>query len=457
MTLAMVNDEKSKRALEMLESGMRHIEISRETGLSLDRVKKLSRYRKMIEQAKGSLPDLAVEKLEMLGMNALALSDLLKSGDTGLLGEILMQVDENTSRSRLRNLPKELEARKAALESAKETAGNSMAELEKRALELERKTDEAARLEKKLKKDTAFLDGCNSEARDFLEDHIGVNGGDIVLLKRLYITWQSELRDDGVIEYDRRRKVWVVSDIETLKKSTELRIAGDERDRMHWDPYNVPWQFTQYRLPEKAEYHYAGDIAAALKTSISRRRREIEELKKEKRAIRENIRSLKKKAVTRFVDAKDYSNHFSELEIIRHGVLEHEAMKWLYAQGYAAANEIVLPDGKRVDVAGFSMESHVVAVEAKASMVDFMGDRKWKSYLANSNELYFIFGSWDNNIEKIRKRIGGSGAGILVFDEVKKAVNVSEKAAARDMDSEDAQEMSFKIAMRASVKNVKGF
>ncbi|HHP1053808.1 MmcB family DNA repair protein [Bacillus thuringiensis] len=55
---------------------------------------------------------------------------------------------------------------------------------------------------------------------------------------------------------------------------------------------------------------------------------------------------------------------------------------------------MTLPNGKRVDVAGFDENRDIIFVEVKASDNDFQNDKKWKDYLLYCDKFYF-FGDWE--------------------------------------------------------------
>ncbi|MEB9896972.1 MmcB family DNA repair protein [Bacillus cereus] len=72
-----------------------------------------------------------------------------------------------------------------------------------------------------------------------------------------------------------------------------------------------------------------------------------------------------------------------------HGELQQKAMRWLYNQGYAVVSELVLDNGRRVDVIGFNQEHRIVIIEVKSSQNDLFADDKWTSYLDACDDFYF--------------------------------------------------------------------
>ena len=141
---------------------------------------------------------------------------------------------------------------------------------------------------------------------------------------------------------------------------------------------------------QSAEYKLPTGLATDLLSSI----REIDQKKKELEAehedIQKQIKDLRKTSPKSFLESVEASNVLSTLELKRHGELQDKALKWLYNRGYIVASEVTLPNGRRADVIGFSESGHIVIVEVKASMSDFVHDEKWQSYLDYCDFFYFL-------------------------------------------------------------------
>jgi hypothetical protein len=58
------------------------------------------------------------------------------------------------------------------------------------------------------------------------------------------------------------------------------------------------------------------------------------------------------------------------------GVCRH-----LAALGFAAVEELVLPDGLRVDVVALGPKGEIWVAECKSGLADWRADRKWQGYL----------------------------------------------------------------------------
>lgn len=446
-------DKKSLKALELLNQNYKHKHIAEKLNISIDSVKRLSRYNNIINQAEKRLQAVYLDKIKGLGLKIIVLAKLFKNEEYELVKDILLQVDENIKREELQRLPEILKARKDKLEKVKTATAKELQELEEKEKKFEIKLNELEINQKKLLENTKFLGDCDKKTRDFLEDHLGINDEDVVLLKRLYGYWQADLRDAKIIVYNNGKKVWIVKDIEELKRATSERLRNSEK--VAWDWNDIPW-WVENHPPKTEWYSKVKNVTTVQKLTIKVRKEEVSILKKELKAIRKKIKELKKQGVQSFIQSKEYSNHFSDLEIIRHGVLENEAMKYLYSLDYAAANEIILPDRKRVDIAGFNIDEDIIIIEAKASMSDFIGDKKWKNYMQYCNQYYFIFGSWDYDIKKIENKIEGSGAGILLFNENMKKIEVLKIAETMQI-QEDKNKLMFDITRRAGQKIILGF
>lgn len=447
-------DKNSIEALKMLNQGCRHKEIKKSLNISIDNIKRLSRYNNLLTKAQENLSAAAQKKLKALGLKSLVLAKYFKNMEYRLLDEILIMVDENIKRNELYKLPGTIKEKQVVLESAKVNTSQELAELEDREKVLDEKLHELKESEKELKEATKFIGECERRTRDFLEDHLGINNGDVVLLKRFYHYWQQELKKEGIICYSPKRKVWIVKNMEALKLDATFRMENNKK--VNWDEDDLPLIYYNYSIPDE-RYKLASDVTSDLKKTIKERRQEINTLRNERRKIKRRIKKLKEQSVSRFIDAKDYSNYFSNQEIINHGILEHEAMKYLYGQGYITSNEIVLTNNKRIDVAGFNIDGNMIIIEAKASMQDFIQDSKWKEYLDYSNEFYFMFGSWSFDINKVLNKVEESGVGILLFDKDSNELRTLKSSEKNIIDRSVKDIIEFSIVRRADQKLILGF
>ncbi|MDQ0472371.1 MmcB family DNA repair protein [Labrys wisconsinensis] len=61
----------------------------------------------------------------------------------------------------------------------------------------------------------------------------------------------------------------------------------------------------------------------------------------------------------------------------------------LYQHGFVVVPELVLPGGRRADLAAIGAKGEIWIVEIKSSVVDFQVDGKWPSYRAHCDRLFF--------------------------------------------------------------------
>lgn len=64
-------------------------------------------------------------------------------------------------------------------------------------------------------------------------------------------------------------------------------------------------------------------------------------------------------------------------------------MRLLRAHGIACVCQLMLPDGRRADVAGLTRDGSLLVVEIKSGLADFRADDKWHHYRAYADRLYF--------------------------------------------------------------------
>lgn len=65
------------------------------------------------------------------------------------------------------------------------------------------------------------------------------------------------------------------------------------------------------------------------------------------------------------------------------------ARRLLRAMGHSSVCELVLPNGRRADIAAISTSGRILIVEIKSSSADFRSDRKWPEYREYCDQLYF--------------------------------------------------------------------
>lgn len=63
--------------------------------------------------------------------------------------------------------------------------------------------------------------------------------------------------------------------------------------------------------------------------------------------------------------------------------------RYLAQAGYSTLTELILPNGRRVDVIGIDRAGSIAVVEIKVSVADFRGDQKWSDYRDYCDRFYF--------------------------------------------------------------------
>jgi hypothetical protein len=79
--------------------------------------------------------------------------------------------------------------------------------------------------------------------------------------------------------------------------------------------------------------------------------------------------------------------------------------------GYASVTELVLPTGRRVDVAALGGGGELVFIEIKSCLQDFRTDLKWESYRDYCDKLFFAVSA------DFPREILPESAGLIIADD----------------------------------------
>lgn len=304
-----------------------------------------------------------------LGLKALVLAPLFKSNDMEGLQDILQSVDNNIKRDTLAKMILALNEKRKHIEEAKEQIHYHMRGLESKEKEINDIIQNLHKVESQLGEIFNFLKDARQESKDFLMEHLGVKEGNIVLAKRLYYTWQQELKRNNIIEYDCYSYSWLVKDIDKLIEATEKKFSNKRsRQCMYFDIKNDPWS-------SSAEYKKVTGVDANLKKLFKDNQNEIKVLNKERKKLLKSIKEVKSKSAMTYMEAAILSNELSSKDIETHALLQDQGMKWLFEQGYVCATELSI-NTYRFDVIGYNKENNITIIEAKASREDFQRDNK---------------------------------------------------------------------------------
>lgn len=78
------------------------------------------------------------------------------------------------------------------------------------------------------------------------------------------------------------------------------------------------------------------------------------------------------------------------IDPIQNQIAIRRAVNHLCGQmGWAALNELILPDGRRADVMALRPDNGFVCIEIKSGPRDFLTDRKWACYRDWCDQLFF--------------------------------------------------------------------
>ncbi|MBU3102309.1 MmcB family DNA repair protein [Clostridium sp. DSM 17811] len=444
------NDDISLKVILGLKGGKTISQVSIEYNISIDQAKKLSRLNYMQHQI-NELPPILQNKFKLLGLKVLVLAPLFKNNDMEGLQDILQSIDDNIKRDTLAKMILALEEKRKHIEESKIQIDRNIGILESAEEGINRTIEELHFTEAKLGEIFQFLTAASPESKDFLMDHLGVKEGTIVLAKRLYYSWQQELKRNNIIEYDWFTYSWPVKDIDKLIAATEKKISNKRsRKCMYFDSKSDPWN-------SSGEYKKVAGVDTNLKMLFKENKNEINILNKKRKELLKSIHDIKSKSSMSYMEAAILSNQLSSKDIETHALLQDYGMKWLFEQGYICATEIST-SLYRFDVIGYNNNNVVTIIEAKASHVDFQRDTKWFNYLKYCNKFYFIFHQyeWSNIKKEALEQAKNNGAGILIVKDSKRVEMIHECSYKNEVILE-LENLKFNIARTCSKKIIYGY
>ena len=384
-------DTLSKRILLALESGLRVSEVPEHYPVSLDQVKRLSRFKKMLEAAKENLEEEYYERLSLLGIKSLPLSHLFKQSDWGGIAEILSVVTDETTREEIQLLINSLSEKRERIREFKENADLILVQLEDMDKALRIKEKELLQLQKEMDEKVKIFNGYSEPFRSFFSEYLGLYEGELVLVKRLNTNWQGDLRKKEIIVYDEELSVHFLKDFTAFSES--LKNRHNRGLEYHWNSdkdlerinKTTPW----VNASEDGKYKLPSAFSDQFSDSINRVKHELKEIQEKRLSIEKELKEMKSKTVHSYMELAEVSNFLSMIDLKRHKDLQSKALKWLFQRGFIAVAEFTLPNGKRVDIFAYN-ESQIVIFEIKVSYGDLMTDSKWTEYLPYCHDFYFL-------------------------------------------------------------------
>lgn len=418
MAIITGNDSLSLEIIEKINQGTKVKDIPLCYNVSSDQAKRLSRYNNMLRSAKGNLSDLSFSILRELGLKSLALSQLFKTKDWEGLEEILSVLTKETTRADLANLLPALISKRQRIKSFQFEVDQKLSELEHQSQLQQSKLDTAIFIQNKIEKQVHFLSKYEKKVKDFLIDHLGVSDeGHLCLAKRLDYSWQKSLQKKGIITFHQPPESfssnydqWMEENKGLAYKYTinNLDALADELPKRWQRGWDCAWNYEKesaraekntfkYRsVPVDPGYRNIDGLSLEFRLEMANIQKEIELINHEKKKIQKEIINLRKTSPQSFIEQVEASNKLSTRDLKRHGELQDKALKWLFQKGYSCVAEMILDNGKRIDVIGYNDEGHIIGIEVKASKSDYLRDDKWESYLDYCDEFYFLLsnGFW---------------------------------------------------------------
>ena len=384
-------DSLSKRILLALDGGLRVSEVPEHYPVSLDQVKRLSRFKKMLEAAKGNLEEDYYERLSLLGIKSLPLSHLFKQSDWGGIAEILSVVTDETTREEIQLLINGLNEKRERIREFKENADLILGQLEDTDKTLRIKEKELLQLQREMDEKVKIFNRYSEPFRSFFSEYLGLYEGELILAKRLNTTWQQDLRKKEIIVYDEELYVHFLKDFNAFSES--LKNRHNRGLEYHWNSdrdlerinKTTPW----VNVSEDGKYKLPSAFSDQFSDSFNRVKDELKEIQEKRLSIEKELKEMKSKTVHSYMELAEVSNFLSMIDLKRHKELQSKALKWLFQRGFIAVVEFTLPNGKRVDIFAYN-ESQIVIFEIKVSLGDLMTDSKWTDYLPYCHDFYFL-------------------------------------------------------------------
>lgn len=384
-------DPLSIRILLALDDGLRVSEVPEHYPVSLDQVKRLSRFKKMLEATKENVEEEYYDRLALLGIKSLPLSNLMKQSDWGGVVEILSVVTDETTREEIQLLINGLSEKRERIREFKEHADLILVQLEDTDKALRIKEKELLHLQKDMNEKGKIFTRYSEPFRSFFSEYLGLYEGESVLAKRLNTNWQRDLRKKGILVYDEELSVHFVKDFNAFAESLKNRHSRGLE--YHWNPdkdlerihKKTPW----VTVSEDGTYKLPSAFSDRFIDSMNIVKHELKEIKEKRLSIAKELKDMKSQTVHSYMELTEVSHVLSTIDLKRHKELQSKALKWLFQRGFIAVAEFTLPNGKRVDIFAYN-ESQIVIFEIKVSYGDLMTDSKWTEYLPYCHDFYFL-------------------------------------------------------------------
>jgi len=457
-------DEHSLKVIRDLQEGLSVAEAASKHKLSLDQVKRLSRYRSILLSSEKNLSQPALNSIRAQGLKILYIAQLFKKRDWQGLEEILASCDEHTTRDDLKRLVKALLEKRERIQLFEEEAQRSISLLEEQSKELSMRECACRQLKRKIEESLSEFDRYGSEIKAFIIEHVGIDEDAYCLKKRVDSLWFYDLKKSECVLYNENKYLYIIPDLDIFINAYQHRLK--HRGSVLWDETKEykRWKkkmesaFTTYYEFPNSPYYKNGEklVAEDLTNQLKEMEQQLQEIRDEQEKVRLAIKKAKKSSVKSFMEAVEARNTMSVADLRTHGELQQKAMLWLYAQGYAVVSEFVLGNGRRVDVIGFDKNYRIVIIEVKASRNDLLNDDKWINYLDSCDEFYFCIpphvADWSQETKQLK---GKAKAGLLLPSTRDESLVIS--APPLQQSAKNRNELIFQLARFLSKKYTFGF
>lgn len=444
--------QKYKVVFDMLDNKKKQSQIVEETGFTIDVVKKVSQLKKIYLQIEKQIKDrLLLDKLHDLKFKAL---ELKKIADTKeLLEEFLESAHADMKTSEVKEKVNELSTRKMRILEAKNQYLTKKQELEKdeeRILSLINDSKERLNYVHDL---YPFLDGRADKVKNYIMKLVGIKNEEYVLKHKVSLDIHKSILP---VKYDKYRKMWFILDVNEFVDIIENRVHLKESVvweesscfRIHeyyWDGYkNLSKSDGAYKKPDGLEMLGL----EKLEEDIKLHKKELTKVRKELKKIRADI-SNNYKEDTLFADS------ISSSEIAEHRLVQDIFLKEYFKDGYVAAAEITMGD-KRFDTTLYK-PGEVIIGEVKASRADFIGDKKYLTYMDYCNELYMVLSSNINIKDEEIQRLKDEGVGLYFVNTETREVKKVHSSLHRVITSEVQQQVFQKMIKVLREKTIKRY
>lgn len=151
-------DFEAQQILKELDSEkVKLTDIAERLLVSIDKVKRVSRYRNILLKAEGNICKNTHEKLMDLGFKALVFSQLVNKADWDGLSDILQETTYATTREQLTTLIQAQEKKRERVLEIEQSTMLRLSKLEEKEHELIEMVSRTKKLEEKIREETVFL------------------------------------------------------------------------------------------------------------------------------------------------------------------------------------------------------------------------------------------------------------------------------------------------------------